>query len=430
MARGSHEAQRVPVVMDLALDLLRHGYDALDVGRARHGGVDTWTTRLLGRRTLVVRGRRGAELFYDETRVRRRDAVPPPLGALLFGRGAVHALDGDEHRARKGVFLEVLRPARTEPLVAQVSDELARRFAAWADDSADGRPLFDELVDVYGRAVLAWAGVPASDREAGRRARGLAEVVDGFGFAGAAYARAWVQRVRLDRWAADLVRRVRAGEVAVAEDTALHAVALGGGSDLPASVAGVELLNVLRPTVASAWPASLAVLEVARHPGALDAFAGPATSEQDERRWGAVHEARRLTPFVPALAGRLRADVEHDGVRARAGDRIVLDVPGTMLDPAWWTDPGAFAPERYHGAPPDPFAFVPQGGGDPADGHRCPGEPLTVGLVRVTLERLAEAGLAPTPGVLAPAGARGFGAGVDHRRIPPRVPGGCPVAHP
>lgn len=413
---------------DLALDLLRHGYDALDVARARHGGADTWTTRMLGRRALVVRGRRGAELFYDQTRVRRRDAVPPPLAALLFGRGAVHGLDGDAHRERKAVFLDVLRSARTDVLVAQVSDDLARRFAARGADGGAARPLFDELVDAYGRAVLTWAGVSAGGREAGRLARDLAAVVDGFGFAGPAYARAWVQRVRLDRWAAGLVRRVRAGELTVADDTALHAVALGGGRGLSPSVAGVELLNVLRPTVAVAWPASMAALEVARHPGALDGFAGPAAAEEDARRWGAVHEARRLTPFVPALAGRLRTDVEHDGVRARAGDRIVLDVPGTMLDPAWWTDPEAFVPERYHGAPPDPFAFVPQGGGDPGDGHRCPGEPLTVGLVRVTLERLADAGLAPVPHVVAAADARGLGVGLDHRRIPPRVPGGCPVA--
>ncbi|GIP16113.1 hypothetical protein J40TS1_17550 [Paenibacillus montaniterrae] len=32
--------------------------------------------------------------------------------------------------------------------------------------------------------------------------------------------------------------------------------------------------------------------------------------------------------------------------------------------------------------------FVPQGGGDPAQGHRCPGEGITVELMKATLDFL------------------------------------------
>ena len=39
--------------------------------------------------------------------------------------------------------------------------------------------------------------------------------------------------------------------------------------------------------------------------------------------------------------------------------------------------------------PPAPSAFVPQGGGDRATGHRCAGEPLTVELMAHGLARIA-----------------------------------------
>ena len=34
------------------------------------------------------------------------------------------------------------------------------------------------------------------------------------------------------------------------------------------------------------------------------------------------------------------------------------------------------------------FTFIPQGGGDPAKGHRCPGEHITVEIMKATIEFL------------------------------------------
>ena len=47
-------------------------------------------------------------LFDKGCHVRRAGAVPPPVLATLFGRGAVHTLDGEAHRVRKAMFVELL----------------------------------------------------------------------------------------------------------------------------------------------------------------------------------------------------------------------------------------------------------------------------------------------------------------------------------
>jgi fatty-acid peroxygenase len=107
-----------------------------------------------------------------------------------------------------------------------------------------------------------------------------------------------------------------------------------------------------------------------------------------EVRLAFAQEVRRTTPFVPALAGKVRQRAEVAGVVLRPGQRIVLDVVGVDHDPARWADPEEFRPERFLGVTPGAHDLVPQGGGHPR-GHRCPGEPLTLCLLDVTSRVLA-----------------------------------------
>jgi fatty-acid peroxygenase len=154
----------------------------------------------------------------------------------------------------------------------------------------------------------------------------------------------------------------------------------------------VELLNVLRTTVAVAWPGTFAVLALSEHPQWRENLRAltPDGDGVDTRRVAFGHEVRRLYPFVPALAGRARRPMRAAGVDLKRGDRIVLDVVGTDQDPELWHDPKEFLPERFADVQPDPHTYVPQGGGDPATGHRCPGEPLTVRLLAETIGVFAD----------------------------------------
>ena len=367
---------------DLALSLLRHGYQAVELDRRQRSGGDAYATRMLGRRAVVVRGAAGAELFYDESLVQRAGAIPFPLRGLLFGRGAVHGLDDEVHDERKQLFFAMLAPQRVADLVSSATTRLEARVAGWA-----GQPVsvFAELVDVYGQAVIEWAGLDVSVAEALRRSRELARIVNGFGGDPKAYPRAWVARVRSDRWARRQVQAVRHGRHHPAKGSALAVVA---ESDLDDTTAAVELLNVLRPTVAVAWLGMWAALYLDEAPQWRQQLAGPTTGTHHA---AFAEEVRRGTPFVPVLAGRVRRHVTHQGVELRAGERIVLDVWGTNQADAIWEAPERFTPERFLRDEPGMYEFLPQGGGLPT-GHRCPGEPFTVLLLAETVRVLAGVG--------------------------------------
>ncbi|WP_210649439.1 cytochrome P450 [Nocardioides sp. SYSU D00065] len=369
---------------DLGVLLMRHGYRAVERDRAARDGGDTYVSRLLGRRTVVIGEPEGARAFYDESLARRAGAIPPPLAWLLFGRGAVHGMDGTAHRDRKRLFLDVLDPGGFDLLLDEVRTGLAARSRGWVGRTVD---LHDELVTVYGAAVLRWAGLDLPQRDADTVSRHLAEIVDGFGFAGWAYARGWRGRQWAERWARGVIDDVRSGNLDVAPGTAVHTFAESG---LDARTAGVELLNVLRPTVAVSWlGAFVAPALAATTPRQRDVLRS-ATGERE--RFAFAQEVRRTSPFVPALTARALRGGTVSGVRVRTGDRLLLDVIGIDHHPSRWPDPHRFVADRFldSGSVPTPLAFelVPQGGGHPS-GHRCPGESLTLRLLVETVRVLA-----------------------------------------
>ncbi|NAZ86444.1 cytochrome P450, partial [Kineococcus indalonis] len=211
-------------------------------------------------------------------------------------------------------------------------------------------------------------------------------------------------RARCERWAARAVREARTGARAAPAGSALALVAAHRdprGRPLDERTAAVELLNVLRPTVAVAWLVAQAAVALHGSPRWRHAVAAAATGgpEASPTAVAVAHEVRRRYPFVPALATRLRRDAQVGGHRLRTGDRVVLDVVGTHRDPAAWPAPEEFDPGRFEGAGVCPVsdAFVPQGGGDARTGHRCPGEPATVRLLAQAVEVLAGLRLAVPP---------------------------------
>ena len=366
---------------DLATRLVLERYRAIDRLRASLGGGSWFTTRMLGRPALVVSGESGVRTFYDAAIVARKGAVPAPVRMVLFGPGAVHGLDDEPHASRKHLLLRCVDTTS----VARLTDGVGRRLddASRQWDGAAAVDLFDELVEIYGTGALEWAGTGVTGTRARDLSHELAAIVDGFGVGGTPYPRAVLARLRTQRWATGLVRAVRAGRIHPPEDTAV--ATLAAAPDLPDLVAGTELLNLVRPTVAVAYFGAYAAQALLERPD----WRAPLAAGSRQHLRAFEHEIRRWYPFTPLLTGRLREPYPWQGRELPAGSWIVLDVRGTNRDPSLWERPDAFLPERFLDREPTPYDYVPHGGGHPAAGHRCPGEPMAVGILEATLQRLA-----------------------------------------
>jgi fatty-acid peroxygenase len=372
--------------LEQGLSALTKGYAWLpDLRRA--AGRHTVRTRFLGMPAAVVEGPDGARWFYDEDHVRRSGALPEPVVGTLFGKGAVHTLDGAAHRVRKAMFVALLMDA------GGVAELVRRAEAAWDDAAprwaARGEVvLHEEAARVLTRAVCGWAGVPLPDAEVPAVARDLVSLVDGFGSAGPRHLRARRARGRRERRLARLVEDVRRGAAAVPAGSAVEVASYhrdAEGRPLDARVAAVELINMIRPTVAISWFVAFSGHALALWPAYRERLA--AGDAAFAEAW--AHEVRRFYPFAPFLGGRTPAALDVGGERLPEGAMVLLDVFGQCHDGELFAEPYAFRPERFLDREIGAFDLVPQGGGDPRTGHRCPGEQITVAVLSALAGRLA-----------------------------------------
>ncbi|NJP25115.1 cytochrome P450 [Microbispora hainanensis] len=345
-------------------------------------------TRLMGRDAVVLRGPDAVRFFYDDNHVQRAPALPEPIKSTLFGHGAVHTLDQAAHRARKGMFMSLMTPESVASLVGEATAAWYAAVATW-----HGRGdvvLFDEAARVLTRGACRWAGIPLAEEETGPLAGDLVALVDGFGSPGPRHWRARAARKRREAWLAGLVGEVRRGALRVPDTSALAVVARHlepDGERLAPRIAAVELLNLVRPTVAVSWFVTFAAH--ALHHWQVTRVR--LTEDTDGTYAEAfAHEVRRFYPFAPFVAGTAVKDLTWKGEQILADWLVLLDIWGQNHDPALWPHPYTFDPQRFIGRGIGPYDLIPQGGGDPVTGHRCPGEPVAVGLLKALAPRLAK----------------------------------------
>jgi fatty-acid peroxygenase len=377
------DPRRRPPIADSSLALLAKGYAWLP-DRRRRTTAPLVRTRLMGQQVVALHGPEAVRFFYDERHVERRTALPGPVLSTLFGHEAVHTLDGPDHRVRKQMFLSLLTGAEA---VAGLVDRVA---AEWdeAVESWSGRRvvLFDEASRVLTRGVCQWAGLAVED--AGPLARDLVAMVDGFATPGPRHWRARRARARCETWLGRLVEDVRAGAATAPAGSALEGIARHRDADgrlLDPHTAAVELLNVIRPTVAVCWFVTYAGHALRLRPDLRDRLTG----DDPAHAVAFAHELRRFYPFAPFVGGRAATDLRWRGEPIRSGTLILLDVYGQNHDPALWDDPYTFEPRRFLQRPPQADELIPQGGGHRDTGHRCPGEDVTIALLRTLGPRLA-----------------------------------------
>ncbi|GAB2487586.1 fatty-acid peroxygenase [Luteococcus sediminum] len=386
---------------DRSLDLVTQGY--LWTTRLRAASSDPQADvrlpiRLLGKPALLVNGEKGVDLFYDSERIQRGGAMPSVVGGGLFGEGSVHGLDGEQHTVRKAMFVRAaMNRPRVDNLLADAQQEWAGIIELWR--GGEDLSVYDAAVLVYGRSIIRWAGFDVDAETLDHIATTQAEIVDGFAAAGPAMVQMHRDRKKMDAWFTEQVRLARAGEIVVPEGSPFQMVldhVDADGQPLDDHLAGVEVQNLIRPTIAVARFAAFVAMALAGHPEWRDRVRAE-TAERGTTIEGPVatavaEEVRRHFPFVPLLPSVAKKDFVFEGEQVRKGQRVLLDFYGTNHDENSWDKPGSFDPQRFLDDPShrESDHFIPQGGKTAETGHRCPGEWIAVGLLALTVAELSE----------------------------------------
>lgn len=380
------ETQPLPTMPDSTLALFRDPYRFVSRTCAELGR-DVFQTRIFLRRTIFLLGQDGAELLYNPELFQRRGAASLRIQRTLFGRGGVQTMDGAAHHRRKEMFMALAGPEQSRALAEEVGDRLRARAQDWA--GRDKVDFYREVREVLAEAVCRWAGMPLPDDEVGHRTTQLTALFDQGRLFGPPHWRALWARWQLDHWCESVIEDVRDGRLQAPEGSALAVIAWQRDTSeelLEAREAAVALLNVLRPVVAVSVYAVFIAMALQEHPDCRERIA----EGDDVFLQAFVQEVRRFYPFFPMVAARARHSFDWKGYHIGAGTRVMLDLYGTDHDPRLWPSPNAFEPARFLRQEPGSFAFVPQGGGDAYVNHRCPGEGITVELMKVVTRFLVQ----------------------------------------
>ncbi|MDO4898731.1 MAG: cytochrome P450 [Rothia sp. (in: high G+C Gram-positive bacteria)] len=354
------------------------------------------TVNALGGKATIIRGEDAVDFFYDESIIKRDGAMPSFVQGPLFGEGAVHTLDGEAHKVRKAAMVAMAyEDERVDAFRVFVEEEMKALIERWKTNPGN---IYDDVAVAYGRAAFRWAGVPASDEELNKRATQMSHLLDTFGEI-KQNVLAWIDRKKLDTWAEQLIEDVRSGKVKVDADSVVqHMADLRDekGELVAAKLAGIELQNLTRPTVAVSRFAAFAAVAMVQNPE----WAAKVKAEVEENGGSLINlpiatafaqETRRVYPFVPMLPGLVKKDAEVSGCPVAKGQRVLMDILGTHGSPKVWENPSEFNPQRFLDIEDyeQVKGFLPQGGGSVHDGHRCPGEKIAVAALSTTIAALS-----------------------------------------
>lgn len=374
------------VLRDRTLALAWQGYSFISK-RCEREDTDLFETHLFLEPTVCMRGREAAALFYDQDRFQRHVALPMRIQRTLTGTGSVLVLDDDAHQERKALLMSVMTPQSIQRLVDLVGRHWRAQLPRWA--STEQVVLFEQVGEVLCRAVCEWAGVPLPEEEVRRRTADLHALIDAPAAVGPRYWRGRSARRRAERWISRLLDQARSGSLDVPEGRPLHTVTRHRGRDgalLDRHTAAVEVLNLLRPAVATDRFIVFLAHALHEHPEWERRF----RSGDPDLEEPFVNEVRRIYPFFPAAAARVRTPFEWRGIRFSAGQRVLLDLYGTNHHPNLWPEPSRFDPTRFIDRDVDPFELIPQGGGDHWANHRCAGEWATIAIMKQALRALTQ----------------------------------------
>jgi fatty-acid peroxygenase len=342
-------------------------------------------TRLLGQNVICLSGKKAAKLFYNEVYFKRSGAAPSHVQKTLTGKHAIHTIDDLEHLHRKNMFMSLTTEAHATQLAELFKIELNASISQWTYNGEI--ILFNEMAQVLCKVVCNWAQVPLNESEMKKRTKDFIAMVDGFGGVGLRYWKGRKARICTERWIKSSIEEVRSGNLEANQDSALYTLAFFkdlDGNLMDAQTAAVDLINLLRPTIAISIFITFIALALHEH----SECAQKLLLKEDRSIEMFVQEVRRFYPFAPFVGARVRKNFIYNQVKFKKGTLVLLDLYGTNHDSEIWEHPYQFQPLRFSQEIKDLFYFIPQGGGDCSKTHRCPGEEITIAMMKVALNFL------------------------------------------
>ena len=389
----------LPIPGDAGAPLVGHALSYARYGslftraRSRRLGPVWWMSSPVGRAIVVTGPAATREVLANRDKVFSQEGWRSTIDRF-FHRGLM-LLDFDEHRAHRRIMQEAFTAPRIETYLAQTVPVLREVLPSWPAQLRLYPALKGLTLDVAQQVFMD----ARSGAEAGAVNRAFVDCVR----AGNAFVRhdlpgtRWRRGLRgrdhLQRWFRSNLAAKRAGDGHDLFSALCHAETEDGERFSDDDVVNHMIFLMMAAHDTSTITVASAAHHLARHPqwqqrcrAESDALGDDVPDVAALRSLTSldlvIREALRLDAPVPVLMRTAERDTTVAGHHVPAGSRVIVAPAVNHYDPACWSDPDAFDPERFgpdrREDRSDRDAWVPFGGGV----HKCIG--LHFGTLEVT----------------------------------------------
>jgi len=374
-----NEIKKIPCdkTIDNSLLLLFEGYPFIQ-NRCKKYKSDIFETRLLGHKTICMRGEEAAKIFYDDEHFIRKNVGPKRVRKTLLRQNGVQCLDGSAHKDREEMLMSIMNYENLKLLIQYTREQWETNTKNWNNKDI---VLFDEAQVIMCQVACRWVGIPLKSNELNQRAVDLGKMIDGFGAVGLRYWKGKCARKSCEKWIAHKITRIRSQKIQPNKCTAAYIIAWHRDENkriLNTQIATVELLNIIKPIVAIATYITFGALAMHKNPACRLSL----KTDAHNYRQLFVQEVRRFYPFTSFILAKVKRSFFWKEYYLKKGTLVLLDVYGTNHCEKSWSRPYEFIPERFINWDDNRFSFIPQGGGDFDKSHRCAGELVTVEIMK------------------------------------------------
>jgi cytochrome P450 len=326
---------------------------------------------------------------------------------LVFGPGSIFSVHGEEHRRHRKLILPPFHGSRMRAYEGLIEEETLREIADWPD----GRQfaVLPSTLNITLNTIL--RAVFGADESEADALRALIPRMMNTGQPLAVlpwlrrdwgrwspWGRFLTMRAQFDTIVGSLVDKVLA-DPAVEERTDVLSLLVQARYDDGTAMSRSDIADELLTLVAAghettatslAWAAE----RLRRHPDVLSRLVNEIDAEESTLLRAVVLEVLRTRPVIEGSARKVIAPSIRLGpwVIPR-GYNVAVSISLTHLNEHVYDDAVAFKPERFLSGNPDPYSWVPFGGGN----RRCPGAAFAEMEMQVVLRTvLRELELIPT----------------------------------
>jgi cytochrome P450 family 138 len=346
----------------------------------RHGDVFMLNVPLYGRIVVVADPQLAKHIFTTSPEVLGN--IQPNLSRLL-GSGSVFALDGDEHRARRRVLAPPFHGKSIKNYETIIEEETLRETAGWPE----GKP-FATLpstmritLNAILRAVFGAKGAELDELRRilppwvtlGSRLAALPKPARTYGRY-SPWGRLAEWRRRYDMVLDKLIEDERADPNFENRADVLALMLRStyeDGSAMSRKDLGDELLTLLAAGhETTAATLGWAFERLSRHPDVLAALVAEADTNGNELRQATILEVQRTRTVIDFTGRRILVPFFELGEWViPQNNSLLVSISRLHANAEIFPDPDRFDPQRFVGAKPPSFAWIPFGGG----ARRCVG---------------------------------------------------------